>query len=393
MYSLLRGIRVIEMALLAPDLLGMHLADLGADVIKVEEPPDGDYLRVIGFRKVRGLNLMHCRWNRGKRSVTLDLKRPEGQAVLRRLAATADVFVDGLRAGAAERCGAGYETIRGANPAIVYCSVSGAGRSGPYAQLATHGIAYDAFAGVAPPAVGEDGTPSIPRYTPIGMFAGPLYGAMAVCAALVRAKATGTGCHLDIAEIDAAVSWQAERLDAALNGLPVDAPEMADAVRYQYYRTKDDQVVLFQASERKFWQRFCEGVGRRDLFEAKPGATVGDHARGDVALRDELAAIFRTRTRSEWIRFFVEQDIPGAPVYGVEEIAGDPHFQERDLLFEQEHPVAGALKLFGTAVKVEGEAFATTPAPAPGADTEAVLTSVLGLSAEEIAALRKAGVL
>jgi crotonobetainyl-CoA:carnitine CoA-transferase CaiB-like acyl-CoA transferase len=212
---------------------------------------------------------------------------------------------------------------------------------------------------------------------------------MAVCAALVRAKATGAGCHLDIAEIDAAVSWQAERIDAALNGFPLDGPEMADAVRYQYYRTKDDQVVLFQASERKFWQRFCDGVGRPDLFEAKPGATVGDHARGDVALRDELAAIFRTRTRSEWIRFFVEQNIPGAPVYAVDEIADDPHFQERDLLFEQEHPVAGALKLFGTAVKVEGEAFATTPAPAPGAHTEEVLASVLGLSAEEIATLRR----
>lgn len=392
MYSLLRGIRVIELGLLAPDLLGMHLADLGADVIKIEEPPDGDYLRVIGPRKIHGLSLMHLRWNRGKRSVTLDLKRPEGQALLRRLAARADVFIDALRAGAAERLGAAYEAVRAENPAVVYCSVSGGGRSGPYARLATHGIAYDAFAGLAPPAVGADGTPSIPCYTPVGMFAGPLYGALAVCAALVRARATGTGCRLDVAEIDAAVSWQAEGLVAALNGLPADAPHMADAVRYQYYRTKDGQVVLFQATERKFWKRFCDAVGRPDLFEEKPGEAVGDHARGDERLRDELAAIFRTRTREDWVRFFVAHDVPGAPVYSVDEIPGDAHFRARDLLIEQEHPVAGRVTLFGTAIKLAGEAFDTTPAPAAGAHTDDVLASVLGLSAEEIAALRRDGV-
>jgi crotonobetainyl-CoA:carnitine CoA-transferase CaiB-like acyl-CoA transferase len=392
MYSLLQGIRVIELALLAPDLVGMHLADLGADVIKVEEPPDGDYLRVIGPRKIHELSLMHLRWNRGKRSVTLDLKRPEGQALLRRLAARADVFIDGLRAGAAERCGAGYEAVRAENPAIVYCSVSGAGRSGPYARLATHGIAYDAFAGLAPPAVAADGTPSIPSYTPVGMFAGPLYAAMAVCAALVRAKATGTSCRLDVAEIDAAVCWQAERLDGTLNGVPGDSSDMVNAVRYQYYRTRDDQVVLFQATERKFWERFCDAVGRPDLFEEKPGDAVGDHARGDGRLRDALAAIFRTRTREDWVQFFIAHDIPGAPVYSVDEIPGDAHFRARDLLVEQEHPVAGCVILVGTPIKLAGETFETMPAPAAGAHTDDVLASVLGLSAEEIAALRRDGV-
>jgi len=392
MYSLLKGIRVIELALLAPDLLGMHLADLGADVIKVEEPPDGDYLRVIGFRKVRGLSLMHLRWNRGKRSVTLDLKRSEGRELLGRLAAGADVFIDGLRAGAAARLGAGYEDIRAGNPAIVYCSISGAGQSGPYARLATHGVAYDAFAGLAPPALRGDGAPAIPRYTPVGMFAGPLYAAMAVCAALVRAKATGAGCHLDIAELDAAVSWQAEHIDAALNGIDAGSPGMEAAVRYQYYRTRDDRVVLFQASERKFWKRFCDAVGRADLFEARPGAAAGDHAAGDEALRRELATIFRTRTREEWVRFFIEQDVPGAPVYGADEIHADVHFQARGLIVAQEHPAAGPVRLFGTPVKVAGEVFDTSPAPAAGAHTEEVLTSVLGLSAAEVATLRRTGV-
>ena len=381
MYSLLRGIRVIELALLAPDMVGMHLADLGADVIKIEEPPDGDYLRVIGPRRLGGLSLMHLRWNRGKRSVTLDLKRAEGRELLGRLAARSDVFIDGLRAGAAARLGAGYDDIRARNSAIVYCSISGAGQSGPYARLATHGVAYDAFAGLAPPALRADGDPAIPRYTPVGMFAGPLYAAMAVCAAVVHAKTTGAGCHLDIAELDAAVSWQAERIDGALNGIDAGSAGMADAVRYQYYRTRDDRVVLFQASERKFWQRFCYGVGRRDLFEAKPGVTAGDHAAGDETLRRELAAIFRTRTREEWVRFFIERDVPGAPVYDADEIHGDVHFRARDLIVAQEHPSAGPVRLFGTPVKVAGQRFDTSPAPQAGAHTEEILTSLLGLSA------------
>jgi crotonobetainyl-CoA:carnitine CoA-transferase CaiB-like acyl-CoA transferase len=392
MYSLLRGVRVVELALLAPDLVGMHLADLGADVIKVEAPPDGDRLRVIGPRRIGGLNPMHLRWNRGKRSVTLDLKRSEGRRLLGRLAARADVFVDGLRAGAAARLGSAYEDIRVRNPAIVYCSISGAGQSGPYARLATHGVAYDAFAGLAPPAMRADGAPAIPRYTPVGMFAGPLYAAMAVCAALVRARATGVGCHLDIAELDAAVSWQAEHIDAALNGIAGGSPGMEDAVRYQYYRTRDDRVVLFQASERKFWQRFCEAVGRADLFEAAPGALAGDHAAGDEALRAELAVIFRGRSRAEWVQFFIDHDVPGAPVYDVDEISADGHFQARDLVVTQDHPGVGRVRLFGTPVKVAGESFATDPAPAPGAHTDEVLTSVLELSGDEIARLRRAGI-
>ena len=392
MYTLLRGVRVVELALLAPDLLGMHLADLGADVIKIEQPPGGDYLREIGLRKLGGLNPMHLRWNRGKKSVAIDLKRAAGQRLLHRLVAGADVFIDGLRPGAAARCAADYETLRVLNPALVYCSLSGAGTAGPYAALATHGVAYDAFAGLAPPLTHADGSPRIPSYTPVGMLAAPLYAAVAVCAALARARASGAGCHVEVAELDVAASWQAEHIDAALNGAGGDPPDMAAAVRYQYYRTADDRVILFQASERKFWRAFCAAVGRPELFEAKPGAPAGDHARGDEALRAALAAIFRTRTRAEWVRFFIEHDIPGGPVNATSELPEDPHFRARELLFEQDHPVAGRARLFGTPMKIAGERFAASPAPAPGEHTAEVLSTLLGLSPPEIQALRADGV-
>jgi crotonobetainyl-CoA:carnitine CoA-transferase CaiB-like acyl-CoA transferase len=391
-YSLLAGVRALELALLAPDLLGMHLADLGAEVIKVEPPPDGDYVRTVGSRAVRGLSLMHLRWNRGKRSLTLDLKRPEAQALLGQLAERADVVIDGLRAGAAERCGAGYAELRARNPRLVYCSLSGLGRSGPYARLATHGVAYDAFAGLAPPVRGADGHPRIPPHTQVGIYAAPLYAAMAVCAALLRARATGQGCHLDLAEVDAAVAWQAERLGGA-RGEPVGGrADLGASVRYQYYYTADDRVVIFQASERKFWRRFCAAVGRLDLFEARPGAPVGDHARGDEALRAELAAIFRTRTQAQWVQLFLEHDVPGAPVHELSELLEDPHVRARGLLVEQDHPVAGPVRLLGTPVQVEGERFDAAPAPRAGEHTDEVLADVLGLSPARIAELRAAGV-
>src|SRR5439155_19519699 len=246
----------------------------------------------------------------------------------------------------AARCAADYATLRALNPRLVYCTLSGAGASGPYAALATHGVAYDAFAGLAPPATNADGSPRIPAYTAVGMLAAPLYAALAVCAALAQARASGSGRRLEVAELDVAASWQAEHLDATLNGVTSAIPDMTPAVRYQYYRTADDRVVLFQASERKCWRNFCAAVGRPDLFEAKPGLPAGDHARGDEALRAELAAIFRTRTRAEWIDLFIAHDVPGGPVYTADELLEDPHFRARELLFAQDHPGAGHVRPF-----------------------------------------------
>ncbi|NQZ97413.1 MAG: CoA transferase [Myxococcales bacterium] len=392
-YSLLSGVRVLELSLLAPDLLGMHLADLGADVIKIEQPPRGDYVRELGAHKAGGVSFMHLRWNRSKRSLTLDCKQARGRELLHRLATGADVVIDGLRAGAAERCGAGYDELRALQPAIVYCSLSGTGRRSPYAQLATHGVAYDAFAGLAPPVDDPaDGEPRIPPHVGIGMHAAPLYAGMAVCAALVRARTTGVGSCLDIAELDASVAWQAEALAGARGEQAPGRVDLSASVRYQYYRTADERVVLFQASERKFWRNFCDAVGRPDLFEAKPGDAVGDHARGDEELRRELAQIFRTRTRDEWIALFLEADVPGAPVYPVDELPDDPHVKERALLIEQDHPVAGSLRLFSTPIHSDNETFSTTPAPAPGEHNDEILSEVLGLSRSEIAHLRAEGV-
>lgn len=391
MYDLLEGVRVLEVALLAPDALGMHLADLGAEVIKLEPPPAGDYVRLVGSTQVAGLSLLHLRWNRGKKSVLLDLKQPLGCRVFLELAAHSQVVVDGLRAGTLERYGVGYEAVREVNPALVYCSLNGTGSSGPYRQLATHGVAYDAYAGLSPPCFGEDGQPSIGDHVPVGISAGPLYAALGVAAALVRAGRTGEGRRLEIAQMDSAVAWQASRLDAVLNDVEASFEGLAESVRYQYYRCKDDKLVIFQATERKFWRNFCLGVGRKDLLARGEGEAVADHARGDRVLRRALAEIFATRSRAEWVEFFVEHDVPGGPVNAPEDLPDDPHFQARDLVFEQNHPQAGVLRGFGTPVRVVGQRFAAEPAPSPGQHTDEVLGGVLGYDAERLRALRAAG--
>jgi crotonobetainyl-CoA:carnitine CoA-transferase CaiB-like acyl-CoA transferase len=281
--------------------------------------------------------------------------------------------------------------------------------TGPYKDMPSHGIAYDAWAGVARPTWDEHGQPGIPSYTTIGINAGPLYAALGICAAIIRARASGRGCWFEVAQSDAAAAfnWNGiegnkayERPEDEVTGndgdgkgerRPVGDDSMKEAVRYQYYRSRDG-VVLFMASEREFWKSFCEGIGRPELFAANPGARYADHARGNVALRRELAAIFATRTTAEWIAFGQRVNTPICPVNTVKTITQDPQFVAR--LRMRPYREAGT-DLMPSPIKPIGEEL---PVPAmaarqAGRDTEAVLRGVLGYDEVRIAALRSSGAL
>ncbi len=404
----LAGVRIIESALLGPDAVGMQLADLGAEVIKVENP-GGDYVRKMAFPIVDGISLLHWHLNRGKKSVVLDLRTAEGGATYRELVRGADAVIEGMRPGALARRGLGYEDLRAVNPRLVFCTLSGYGMTGPYRDMPSHGIAYDAWAGVARPAFDADGVPTIPSYTTIGINAGPLYAALGICAAIIRARATGRGGWFEVAQSDAAAAfnWNGiegnkayERPEDEVTGndgdgsgprRPVGDDSMKEAVRYQYYRSRDG-IVLFMASEREFWKNFCEGVERPDLFAHDPGARYADHARGNVRLRGELARIFATRTTAEWIAFGQRVNTPICPVNTVKTITRDPQFQARLPL--RPYREAGT-DLMPSPIRPIGESL---PVPAmaarePGRDTDEVLRDVLGYDAAWIAALRKAGAL
>jgi crotonobetainyl-CoA:carnitine CoA-transferase CaiB-like acyl-CoA transferase len=406
--SLLSGVRVIESSLLGPAAVGMHLADLGAEVIKVEGP-GGDYVRKMAFPIIDGISLLHWHLNRGKRSLVLDLRSGEGVEIYLELVRRADAVVEAMRPGALERRGITYDRMREVNARIVFCSISGYGMTGPYKDLPSHGIAYDAWGGVARPAINADGQPTIPSYTTIGINAGPLYAALGICAAIIRARSSGVGCRFEVAQSDAAASfnWNGiegnkayERPEDVVTGndgdgkgprRPVGDNSMTESVRYQYYRSGDG-IVLFMASEREFWKNFCYGIGQPELYEQRPGSRYADHARGDVALRQQLAAIFATRTTAEWIQFGLEVNTPIAPVHDTKSITRDPQFQARlPLRPWQEH----GTDLMPSPIKpIDEELPVPTPAARePGCDTDAVLADVLGYDDERIATLRKSGAL
>jgi len=197
----LAGMRVIECSMLGPAAITSALVDLGAEVIKVE-PPAGDYIRAMTWPIVEGVSLMHLHLNRGKRSVTLDLRTEAGKGVFRDLARTADVVVEAMRPGALERLGIGPTNLRPANPKLVFASISGYGATGPYKDYPSHGIAYDTWAGIVTPAVDDEGFSYIPEHVSIGIYAAPLYGATAILAAVIRARETGDGSDLELAQSD-----------------------------------------------------------------------------------------------------------------------------------------------------------------------------------------------
>ncbi len=379
-------------------------------MIKVEVPGRGDYTHSVGHARARGVSFLHLRWNRGKRSLALDLRSPEGVEVFLDLVRSSEVVIEGMRAGALAKRGVGYEQLHAVNPALVFCATSGFGQTGPFRDLATHGVAYDAYAGLAPPERTADGFPAIPSdYRDIGTQAGALYATIGILAALTRARATGEGASIDVAQADAAVAWSAGRLDATMTtnrvaettGEPASAaraaddargPSMGDAVRYQYYDTADDRLILFQASERHFFERFCRAVGRDDLLGGDVGEEFGEHARGDVALRRELAAIFATRTQQEWVDFLLEVDVPGAPVHRVAELPEDPNFRARADIIEHDHPLAGPLRLLGSPIHTDAPHAPMGPAPSTGDHSDEILRGVLGYDTARITALRAAGV-
>lgn len=376
--------------MLGPAAVTTHLADLGADVIKIE-PPQGDYIRRMTWPIIEGTSLMHLHLNRGKRSVTLDLRTEGGLQAFRDLVAGADVVLEAMRPGALERRGVGYEELLKVNPKLVFCSVSGYGATGPYRDMPSHGIAYDTWAGIVTPDVDADGFARIPEHVSIGINAAPMVAALAILAALVQARDTGEPSNMDIAQSDAAAyfDWYRSETEMAyrrpedivtgnasddFERRPAGTAGMREGVRYQLYASADGHV-LFMASEQAFWKNFCTEVGREELFERWPGSEYADHARGNLELQAELRDIFRTRTSSEWLETSERANIPIAPVNTPGNIVDDPQFQDRlPLLGHAEH---GA-DMLPFPVRFVGAQQPTAPtmAPTAGQHTREVLAEL-----------------
>ena len=403
--ELLAGVRVIESSLLGPGQVATFFADLGADVIKVE-PPSGDYIRQMTWPIVEGVSLLHLHTHRGKRSVTLDLKTGEGVELYKELVATSDVVVEAMRPGTLAKLGLGYGELAKVNPKLVFATLSGYGATGPYKDMPSHGIAFDTWSGIVQPIVDDAGFSRIPPNMPnVGINVGPMLGAIAILAGVIKARETGSGCEMEMAQSDAAAYMDWYRIESEraylrpedeVTGNPSDNYErrpaglagMWEGVRYQAYEASDGHV-LFMASERAFWKNFCAGIDRMDLFEKWPGSKFADHARGNLELQVALRDIFRTKTVREWLEFSVEHNTTIAPFNTPANIGDDPQFQHRMNFLPSEALGCEQLPL---PVFVGGKPLPLpTLAPSVGQHTDEVMAEVLGKGAAEIAGLRDRG--
>jgi alpha-methylacyl-CoA racemase len=383
----LAGVRVLDLSRLLPGPYAtLVLADLGAEVVKVEEPRGGDYLRWIPPLAGAQSGAFHA-LNRNKRSLALDLKAEGGAAVLRRLARSFDVLVESFRPGVLERLGVGREALRAENPRLVTCAITGYGQDGPYRDLAGHDLNYCAIAGAL--AVNGPAEAPLPYGVPPADVAGGAWVAVAgILAALHRRATTGEGGFVDVSMTEGVLGMLAMPLGMAwARGTPLRRAELLSgaAACYRTYRTQDGRFMALGALEPHFFRRFCEAVGRPELAERQ----LDQGGRGPV---EELEALFLTRTRDAWARLGREHDVCLTPVLEGDEPSQDPQLRTRQLFGEVANPWEGqTLPTLATPVRVDGARVPLRPAPALGADTDAVLAEA-GFTGREIAALRERGV-
>jgi crotonobetainyl-CoA:carnitine CoA-transferase CaiB-like acyl-CoA transferase len=389
--NLLDGVRVVESAvLLNGDTVGMLLGDLGADVIKVEAPPAGDYLRYFLGQIVPGVSVAHAQVNRNKRSVLLDLGAEADRQKFWRLIDTADIFVDGNRPGVCDRLGVGHDEMRRRKPSIVYVQHTGFGAEGPYASIPTHGMLMNALVGAHAVERGDDGLLRRGTFDEDGAnlggeatSVGALHAALHAVAALVRARETGSGAYVDVAGSDATAmtAWLpiAMQRNAARitdrSGMPARSDGEMTGSRYQFYETSDKRVVLFGCIEQRPWDKWATATGRADLVGRQADSLNGAVDWGDSAERRLVADVIATKTLDEWLRLAAEHGFAlGAAHQSVDEVAADPHILQRNVFVDGKHPVAGPISYVGSAAIVDGAPFVVRRhAPAPGEHTDEIM--------------------
>jgi crotonobetainyl-CoA:carnitine CoA-transferase CaiB-like acyl-CoA transferase len=389
----LSDVKVLDLTRLLPGgFCSLLLADLGAEVLKVEDTGMGDYIRwappYYGTEEQQALGTrssLYLSLNRGKRSVRLDLKSERGKEALLRLVAAHDVVLDGFRPGVLDRLGVGYETMREANPRIVFCAITGYGQDGPYAQRAGHDMNYLGLVGLLGLTGGKGGPPVQSAGQIADLGGGGLMAAFGVMAALHERERSGEGQMVDVSMADGALSWLA--MVAGRYFCDEEVPRRGEQqlagglVCYLPYEVSDGWVTC-GALEPKFWAAFCNGSGRPDLIE-KQFEAPGSEAWAEVA------EVFRSRSRDEWLAFNDEHDCCIEPVLDLDEALDSELVKARGMVVELEQPELGKIRQLGNPVKLSRTpADPTRPAPAFGEHTDAVLAEV-GYSEEEIAAMKE----
>lgn len=389
----LNGIKVVELAqIMAGPTCGMLLADMGADVIKVEKLPGGDDTRSYTEPSIDGESAPFMMLNRNKRGIAVNLKTPGGLEVVKRLLADADVVTENYRKGTLEKLGLGYEVLEKLNPRLVYCAVSGYGRTGPYADKGGFDLIAQGFAGLMS-ITGEPGGPPVKSGTSIADINAGIFAALGVVAALLARAQTGRGQMVETSLMEAAIQqtyWQSAIFFATgQNPGPSGSAHILTAP-YQAFPTADGWINVGGANQSN-WERIVKVIGRPELAADERFRTNGDRMKNLAALTPLIAERLRARPSADWIREFEAAGVPVGPVNKIGDMLADPQVAAREMVVEVQHTRLGPVKTLGFPIK-----FSHTPglvqrgAPLLGEHTREVLAG-LGYGAAEIDALMREG--
>ena len=395
--KLLEGLRVLDLSrMLAGPYGSMLLADMGAEVIKVEEPDGGDPMRVMGPPFLPdGESAYFLSINRNKKSMALDLTTPAGRDVFLHLARVADVVWENFRPGVLTRLGCDYAALSRVNGRLVLCSISAYGQQGPYRDWPAFDLALQAMGG-AMSVTGEPGGRPVRMGLPMGDLAGGMFGAFAVVAALLRRQTTGQGTHMDLSLLDCQVSLLTYMAQYYWADGRVPGPQgsgHASVVPYQALASRDGHLIVAVFAE-KFWRGFCVASGHPEWEHDPRFATNRDRVANRPALMALVGDVMKTRTTDEWLSRMQAEGVPAAPILGVDRVLEDPQVKHRQMVVEMKHPRHGATPTLGTPIKCDGEmGLDVTPPPRLGEHTDALLRGLLDYDTGRIDALRQAGVI
>jgi crotonobetainyl-CoA:carnitine CoA-transferase CaiB-like acyl-CoA transferase len=381
--GLLQKLKMLDLSRLLPGpYCSLLLADLGMEVLKIEDPEQGDYTRMIGPIRKKD-SAIFLALNRNKKSMKLNLKIREGKEILYKLIQSYDILLESFRPGVMDRLGIGYQELKKRNPRVILCSLSGYGQDGPYQERSGHDINYIGLGGVLEITGAKNGDPVLPGVQIADIGGGGMMAAIAILAAAIHREKTGEGQFLDISMMDSVVSWLSIHagkyfMDGELLKRG-DMPLTGRYACYQVYPTKDGRHMSLGALEPKFWKNFCEAVGRRDLMDKQ-------FIEGEERLRviEEIQDLFETKTQEEWVDFFKKVDACCEPILTFEEVFQHPQVLHRRMVMEVEHPVEGNIRQLGNPIKSSQFPFEIrTPSPGWGEHTVEVMKAI-GFSEEEI---------
>jgi crotonobetainyl-CoA:carnitine CoA-transferase CaiB-like acyl-CoA transferase len=392
MYQPLAGYRIMDCSRLLPyQYCTVLIADLGAEVLKIEEPGKGDYGRWADFNNPGEERPEFVMANRNKKSMTLNLKAEKGKEIFKKLAVTSDVVFETFRPGVMEKLGLGYEVINKVNSRIIYCSGTGYGQTGPYRMKSGHDINYISIAGILGSTGMHTGRPVIPGLAIADLAGGGMFTALSIIAALLGREKTGKGQYIDVAMTDVVTSLNIHNIAAVLarrtgKGIrPFDLT--GKTLAYNTFETKDGKFIAIGDLEKKFWMNFCRSIGREDLADK-----LYHRYQDEEETTESLKKIFSSKTRAEWIEFMKEVDDCFTPIYTAEETIEDPHLIARGIITKMKDPMRGeTLQLGFPALYSGGLNCMRSPAPSLGEHTVETLNA-LGYEPEEIKTLKENGV-